>query len=264
MGKARGRWFLGAMLGATGLGGCTTHLPITSVHSVAYYAAQIPPPVIPPVVPVVSPAPPPAPVAHRLRLVISTTAHRLEVYKGNTVLATYPVAIGFNGAAPKRTRGDDITPVGRYHIGWISRNTRYGPFMGLTYPNRENAEWGLREGIITKAQYRAIVDAIDAGRTPPQNTPLGGAIGIHGMGPLFNDDPRSTVFPGRWTAGCVALSNWDAQQVAAMVRVGTPVEIVGDIPGYRRASVARSKIPVTPKVVSMDIGAAGLSAGPVH
>jgi murein L,D-transpeptidase YafK len=156
------------------------------------------------------------------------------VYKGATVLATYPVAIGFNGAAPKRMRGDDITPIGRYHIGWVSRDTRYGPFMGLTYPNRKNAAWGLREGIITRTQYRAIVAAVDAGHTPPQNTPLGGEIGIHGMGPHFADGPQGKVFPGRWTAGCVALSNWDARQIAAMVQVGTPVEIVGDVRGFRR------------------------------
>lgn len=232
--KFKGWGLLGVMPGALGLAGCTTtDLPSAPVHSVAYYAAQIPPPVVQPVAPAVSPASA-APVAQSVHIVISTTTHFLTVYKGNTVLATYPVAIGFNGAAPKRTRGDDVTPMGRYHIGWVSRGTRYGPFMGLTYPNRENAAWGLREGVINKAQYRAIVDAVDAGLTPPQNTALGGEIGIHGMGPQFADDPQSKVFPGRWTAGCVALSNWDAQQIAAMVQVGTLVEIVGNAPGLRR------------------------------
>ena len=233
--KFKGWGLLGAVLGVLELVGCatTTHLSSVPVHSVAYYAAQIPPPVVQPVAPVVSPAIS-APVAQAVHIVISTSTHSLTVYKGDAVLATYPVAIGFNGAAPKRTRGDDVTPVGRYHIGWVSRDTRYGPFMGLTYPNRQNAEWGLREGIINKAQYRAIVAAVDTGQIPPQNTPLGGEIGIHGMGPQFADDPQSKVFPGRWTAGCVALSNWDAQQIAAMVQVGTPVEIVGNVRGFRR------------------------------
>ena len=223
----------GAVLGVLGLAGCaTTPVATAPVHSVAYYAARIPPPVVQPVAPVVSPASP-AHVVRSMRIVISTVTHSLKIFKGGTVLATYPVAIGFNGAAPKRMRGDDVTPVGRYRIGWVSRGTPYGPFMGLTYPNREDAKWGLREGIINRAQYRAIVTAIDAGQTPPQNTPLGGEIGIHGMGPKFSDDPQSKVFPGRWTAGCVALSNWDAQQIAALVRVGTPVEIVGDAHRFR-------------------------------
>ena len=230
----KGWGLLGVIPGALGLAGCaTTHLSSVPVHSVAYYAAQIPPPVVQPVAPVVSPVIS-EPIAQSVHIVISTSTHALMVYKGATVLATYPVAIGFNGAAPKRMRGDDITPIGRYHIGWVSRDTRYGPFMGLTYPNRKNAAWGLREGIITRTQYRAIVAAVDAGHTPPQNTPLGGEIGIHGMGPHFADGPQGKVFPGRWTAGCVALSNWDARQIAAMVQVGTPVEIVGDVRGFRR------------------------------
>ncbi len=227
-----GRWSIWVSLGLIlGLGGCAFHMP-PEPHSVAYYAARIPPP---PVAPVASAAAATlsTPISRQVRIVVSAADRRMTVYQGNAVLATFPVAIGFNGAAPRRARGDDITPVGHYRVGWINYGTRYGTFMGLTYPNREDAAWGLRQGIISRAQYDAIVSAIDSGRTPPQNTPLGGAIGIHGMGPQFGDAPDSKVFPGRWTAGCVALSNWDVQQLAALVKVGTPVEIVGEAPGYR-------------------------------
>ncbi|EGQ60704.1 hypothetical protein GGI1_02155, partial [Acidithiobacillus sp. GGI-221] len=45
------------MLGILGLAGCaTTPVATVPVHSVAYYAARIPPPVVQPVAPVVSPA----------------------------------------------------------------------------------------------------------------------------------------------------------------------------------------------------------------
>ncbi|MBU2759116.1 L,D-transpeptidase family protein [Acidithiobacillus sulfurivorans] len=233
MGTLRKWWWLLGLFVLWGLDGCAPHISAPPVHSVAYYAAQIKAPVITPVAPVVSPTVSALAQQQPVRIVVSTTAHLLRIYRGDTLLATYPVAIGFNGSAPRRTRGDDVTPVGHYHIGWILHGTQYGPFMGLTYPNKENAEWGLQEGIITHNQYLAIVDAIDAGQTPPQNTPLGGEIGIHGMGPQFADDPESKVFPGRWTAGCVALSNWNAQQIAALVQVGTPVEIVGEVKGYR-------------------------------
>ncbi|MFA7494843.1 MAG: L,D-transpeptidase [Acidithiobacillus sp.] len=232
--KIKGWWLGIVMMGLLGLAGCAPHLSAPPVHSVAYYASQIKAPVVAPVAPVVSPAVSASVASQPVRIVVSTEAHLLRIYKGDTLLATYPVAIGFNGSAPRRTRGDDVTPVGHYHIGWILHGTQYGPFMGLTYPNKENAQWGLKEGVISHGQYRAIVEAIDAGQTPPQNTPLGGEIGIHGMGPQFGDDPQSKVFPGRWTAGCVALSNWNAQQVAALVTVGTPVEIVGEVRGYRR------------------------------
>ncbi|MGK9451407.1 L,D-transpeptidase family protein [Acidithiobacillus caldus] len=220
--------------------GCTTQAPAPQVHSVAWYAAHIPPPVIPTVsAPTQSVQPAPAP--QELHIVVDTSDRQLRVYKGDTLLETFPVAIGFNGAAPRRTRGDDITPVGKYRIGYVRFGTRYGPFMLLTYPNRDDARWGLREGIINQRQYDAIISALDRGEAPPQNTPLGGYIGIHGMGPQFADDPDSKVFPGRWTAGCVALSNWDARQLATLVRVGTPVDIVGEVPGYRRGTPAQRR-----------------------
>ncbi len=214
------------------LDGCAPHTPAVQVHSVAYYAARIPPPpMCAPAAPPVSPAP--SVVADRtLRILVNSANRRLELLRGHTVLASYPVAIGFHGSAPDRVRGDNVTPLGKYHVASIRWATPYGPFMLLSYPNRRDAAWGLRQGIITRSQYRRILRAVDSGGTPPQNTPLGGYIGIHGMGPQFPDRPGSKVFPGRWTAGCVALSNWDAEQLAAMVRAGTPVEIVGNVPGY--------------------------------
>ena len=213
------------------LDGCAPHMPAGQVHSVAYYAARIPPPKCAPVAPPVSPAPQVL-EDRTLRIVVNSAKRRLELLRGNTVLASFPVAIGFHGAAPVRVRGDNVTPLGKYHIAYVRWATLYGPFMLLSYPNRRDAAWGLRQGIITRREYRRILQALDSGRTPPQDTPLGGYIGIHGMGPQFPDRPNSKVFPGRWTAGCVALSNWDAEQLAALVRVGTPVEIMGNVPSY--------------------------------
>ena len=66
-----------------------------------------------------------------------------------------------------------------------------------------------------------VIDAIKNGRTPPQNTPLGGHIGIHGVGA---GDPRiHTNF--NWTNGCVALTNEQVTRLAALIKVGTRVEI---------------------------------------
>ena len=230
-----GHWYHWSLVivGMGFLGGCASQLPPSQVHSVAYYAARIPPP--PPVSQTTPSAPTQSVVAPQnvtLHIVVNTDQRKLYLYRGLTLLATYPVAIGFGGSAPRRIRGDDKTPIGHYHIGYVRWGTQYGPFMLLTYPNRRDAAWGLREGIITHSQYQAIVDAIDNGQVPPQNTPLGGYIGIHGMGPNFSFSRSATVFPGRWTAGCIALSNHDARNIAGMVEPGTPVEIVGRVASY--------------------------------
>jgi murein L,D-transpeptidase YafK len=220
------------LLGMGLLGGCASQLPPSQVHSVAYYAAQIPPPPTSGPAPI-APTQSAAPQTATLHIVINADQRKLFLYRGSQLLASYPVAIGFGGSAPRRIRGDDKTPLGHYRIGYVRWGTQYGPFMLLTYPNRQDAEWGLREGIISRAQYQAIVSAIDNGQTPPQNTPLGGYIGIHGMGPNFSYSRDAKVFPGRWTAGCVALSNHDAQDIAELIQPGTPVDIVGEVKSYR-------------------------------
>ena len=59
------------------------------------------------------------------------------------------------------------------------------------------------------------------GRPPPHDTPLGGMIGIHGIG-------RGSLKVHRdfnWTEGCVALDNQQIHALARYVRVGMRVII---------------------------------------
>jgi lipoprotein-anchoring transpeptidase ErfK/SrfK len=56
---------------------------------------------------------------------------------------------------------------------------------------------------------------------PPQHTPLGGYIGIHGIG---NGDTQihETV---NWTNGCVALTNQQIDDLETWVYIGMRVAI---------------------------------------
>ena len=72
----------------------------------------------------------------------------------------------------------------------------------------------LRDGLITRAQYNAIVDAHRRKAAPPQYTKLGGLIYIHGNGAKSD-----------WTLGCVALENEDMKELFDSVTVGTPIAI---------------------------------------
>ncbi len=87
--------------------------------------------------------------------------------------------------------------------------------LGLSYPNADDAERGLREEMITQSQHDAILEAIRKKTGPPQYTKLGGLIYIHGHGAASD-----------WTWGCVALENDDIKEVYEAVSVGTPVTIV--------------------------------------
>jgi murein L,D-transpeptidase YafK len=130
-------------------------------------------------------------------------------------------AFGAAGVKNKVKRGDDVTPLGKFLVTHISHASKYTIFIGMNYPRPEDALRGLRAGIITQATYNSIVKAHEAGRTPPQNTNLGGLIGIHGTG---RGSPEIHAV-ANWTAGCVALTNSQIRQLARLVKVGTHIEI---------------------------------------
>jgi uncharacterized protein YijF (DUF1287 family) len=127
--------------------------------------------------------------------------HRLFLMKNTAVEFEYIIALGFNPVDDKVKRGDGCTPHGRFFICEMlpdpKPRERYGArSMRLSYPGIEDARRGLRNKLITRAQYLKIVRAIHAGRMPPQNTILGGSIRIHGGG--IGQD---------WTLGCIALDD---------------------------------------------------------
>jgi hypothetical protein len=85
----------------------------------------------------------------------------------------------------------------------------------------ERADRALVDGDITEAQWQSIRRASKARLRPPQDTPLGGFIGIHGTGA---GDPK---IHGQynWTSGCIALTNEQIDRLTNWVQIGTPVEI---------------------------------------
>jgi len=155
----------------------------------------------------------PLPPLHSPRLVVEKAAHRLTVYDGGRAVKTYRVAVG-GGRGDKVRQGDRCTPEGRFRICLKNPDSKYVLSLGLDYPNQEDAARGLRDGLITRGQHDAIVEAVRRGGQPPWDTPLGGEIMIHGCG------------AGRdWTQGCVAMEDDEIRELYAAVEVGTPVEV---------------------------------------
>jgi murein L,D-transpeptidase YafK len=155
-------------------------------------------------------------------LLVDTEKLSMEVKKGDKTLAVMQnIAIGRNGAGEKNTRGDDITPVGNYRIGWINQNSSFRKFFGLTYPNIEHADTALKKGTIDLSTYENIARAHFNGQIPPQNTDLGGQIGIHGLGSANLSIHRSM----NWTHGCIALTNDQIDQLSQWVEKGTLVTV---------------------------------------
>ena len=153
---------------------------------------------------------------------VDTQAATLTVMKGDKPQEVFKnIAIGRYGKTYFKKKGDRRTPLGQFTIAWIPSRSQYHRFLGLSYPDLDRADRALDAGEISEAQWLAIRRAARAKARPPQDTPLGGFIGIHGTGA---GDP--TIHGAyNWTNGCIALTNEQIDRLMSLVRVGTLVEI---------------------------------------
>ena len=141
------------------------------------------------------------PTARADRIVVDKHAHTLTLYRGETALKAYRVALGRGGSGPKARAGDDKVPEGMYRI--VGRNARsaFHRSLKVGYPTPEQARRDARDGV-----------------------PPGGDIMVHGirnglggLGPLH----RAVD----WTRGCIALTDREMNEVWRAVPDGTPIEI---------------------------------------
>ncbi len=132
------------------------------------------------------------------RVVLIKSTRKLYLMHGDQRLKSYDVDLGFAPVGPKRFEGDGRTPEGRYVIDRRNPDSQYHLSLGISYPNAAD-----------------IARARKAGRDP------GGDIFIHG-------GPTRLIDFGRkdWTAGCISVSNREIEEIYAMVRDGTEIDIL--------------------------------------
>ncbi len=149
-----------------------------------------------------------------LRIEVFKARRELRLLAGDLIIKTYHVALGSNPVATKEREGDRATPEGSYFICVKNPLSRFHLSLGVSYPGPADARRGLRDGLITKPECDAILQA-DADRaTPPWNTALGGEVYVHGGGSASD-----------WTWGCVALEDADIEELYRLVPVKTPITI---------------------------------------
>ncbi|MCV2867388.1 L,D-transpeptidase family protein [Defluviimonas sp. WL0002] len=120
----------------------------------------------------------------------------MYLLNGERPLKKYAVALGGNPVGDKKVEGDMKTPEGAYHVDRRNPNSAYHLSLGISYPNEQD-----------------LVEAKALGKPP------GGDIFIHGRaGKNRGTNPD-------WTAGCIALTDDEIEEVYSMVRTGTPIYI---------------------------------------
>ena len=150
---------------------------------------------------------------HRPSILIEKSRRRLTVLDGGRVVKRYSASFGGNKG--DKVRENDLrTPEGVFYVCIKNPRSKYVRSLGLSYPNMEDAERGLRDGLINQGEYDKIFYAIRKTRPPPWNTNLGGAIMIPGA-------RRG----GRDTLGCIALEDDAIRELYRFIPVGTEVTI---------------------------------------
>lgn len=142
------------------------------------------------------------------RIVVDKSDHTLEAWSGETLLATYRVAIGVGGEGPKVYEGDNRTPEGTYRIDRRHRSRQFHRFLHISYPNADD-----------RRRYR---EARARGEVP-DGAGIGGAIGIHGE----PNHPLAFLVGNSvdWTAGCIAVSDEEAEELYRAVVPNAVIEI---------------------------------------
>lgn len=143
--------------------------------------------------------------------------HEMVLVDNKQLVRKFTVALGRAPVGAKLVRGDNRTPEGRYYVCEKNANSRFHRFLGLSYPNREDADRGFARRLISADQWGDIFFANLQRTVPPWSTPLGGRVGIHGQ------SGRDMSLD--WTEGCIAVSDADIDYLYATVPVGTPVII---------------------------------------
>ncbi len=155
-------------------------------------------------------------------ILVDTPTATLSVMRGEEAVVRFTsISIGREGTAWHRLKGDNKTPLGVYRISWIEPHSPFHRFFGLNYPTLPQAYWARDRGHINERGYQRILAARRARSRPPQDSALGGNIGIHGVG---KGDPWIHAHL-HWTNGCIALTDAQIDQLSMWIHEGTQVII---------------------------------------
>jgi murein L,D-transpeptidase YafK len=135
------------------------------------------------------------------RILVEKSARRLTLMRNGNALKTYRVALGRVPMGPKEYEGDQRTPEGIYSIDFHKPDSDYHLALHVSYPEQR-----------------------DIDRASAQGLSAGSDIMIHGL-------PNGRGWIGRfhrwsdWTAGCIAVADFEIEEIYRAVPDGTPIEL---------------------------------------
>jgi murein L,D-transpeptidase YafK len=138
-------------------------------------------------------------------IIVDKVSHTMTLFSGGRPLRTYAVSLGRGGPEGKMREGDNRTPDGRYRIDGRNLRSAYHLSLRISYP-----------------------DARDTAAAAARGDKPGGDIMIHGIRNGFGWLGTFHRWVD-WTAGCIAVTDAEIEEIWRVVPDGTPVDIRGAV-----------------------------------
>jgi murein L,D-transpeptidase YafK len=135
------------------------------------------------------------------RIVVEKAARTLSIFREGKWLKTYRVALGRSPIGPKETEGDMKTPEGIYKIDRRNPQSSFHLALHISYPSDSDNTRAAERGV--SAGFDIMIHGIQNGR------------GWMGAFHRWKD----------WTAGCIALSDEEIEELWRLTPDGTTIEI---------------------------------------
>jgi murein L,D-transpeptidase YafK len=136
------------------------------------------------------------------KILVEKSERRLLLLRLGKPFRVYRIALGRTPIGHKEHEGDGRTPEGSYRIDSRKPDSSFHRALHVSYPNSRDLQAARSKGVDP-----------------------GGAIMIHGIrnGLGWLGDLHNWV---DWTAGCMAVTDWEIEELWRAVPDGTPIEIV--------------------------------------
>lgn len=136
-------------------------------------------------------------------ILVRKARRQMLLRQGEEVVRAYNISLGRNPVGAKMKEGDNKTPEGKYYIVSHNPNSAYHLSLKISYPTESQRQIAHKNG------YSA-----------------GGDIMVHGFPNKAPNFLFAAVHRMRdWTAGCIAVTNSEIEQIYRLVKDGTPIVI---------------------------------------
>ena len=135
------------------------------------------------------------------RILVEKSARKLSIFRDGKKLKSYHVALGRNPIGPKEQEGDMKTPEGIYKIDTRNLQSAFHLALHVSYPSDADSARAVQRGV--SAGGEIMVHGIKNG------------LGWIGTFHRLHD----------WTAGCIALTDEEIEELWRATPNETPIEI---------------------------------------